>query len=80
MITRSSNKIFYHRAKDVWFSYKYCQFCISIEVSRFNAIVGHLALTHIIKSKAEPTTTRIKCLLEVLSSYSFNIYYNKENI
>ena len=35
----------------------------------FNAIVDHLALTHIIKSKAEPTT-RIKRLLEVLSSYS----------
>ena len=26
----------------------------------FNAIVDHLALTHIIKSKAEPATTRIK--------------------
>ena len=25
----------------------------------FNAIVDHLALTHIIKSKAEPTTIRI---------------------
>ena len=25
----------------------------------FDAIVDHLALTHIIKSKAEPTTTRI---------------------
>ena len=26
----------------------------------FNAIVDHLALMHIIKSKAEPTNTRIK--------------------
>ena len=26
----------------------------------FNSMVNHLALTHIIKSKAEPTTTRIK--------------------
>ena len=26
----------------------------------FDAIVDHLALTHIIKSKAEPATTRIK--------------------
>ena len=26
----------------------------------FNAIVDHLALTHIIKSKTEPATTRIK--------------------
>ena len=38
-------------------------------------IVDHLALTHIIKSKAEPVTTRIKRLLELISSYSFNLYY-----
>ena len=44
----------------------------------FNAIVDHLALTHIIKCKAEPTTTRIKRLLELLSSYSFDLYYIKE--
>ena len=31
----------------------------------FDAIVDHLDLTHTIKSKAEPTTTRIKSLLEV---------------
>ena len=43
----------------------------------FDAIVDHLALTHIIKSKAEPATTRIKCLLELISSYSFNLYYMK---
>ena len=43
----------------------------------FNAIVDHLALTHIIKSKAELTITRIKRLLEVLNSYSFNLYYIK---
>ena len=41
----------------------------------FDAIVYHLALTHIIKNKAEPTTTRTKRLLEVLSAYSFNSYY-----
>ena len=34
----------------------------------FDAIVDHLALTHIIKSKMEPATTRIKRLLELLSS------------
>ena len=39
----------------------------------FDAIVDHLALTHIIKSKAEPATTRIKRLLELISSYSFNL-------
>ena len=43
----------------------------------FNVIVDHLALTHIIKSKAELATTRIKSLLEVISSYSFNLYYMK---
>ena len=32
---------------------------------------------HIIKSKAEPATTRIKRLLELISSYSFNLYYIK---
>ena len=37
----------------------------------FDAIVDHLALTHIIKSKAELATTRIKRLLELISSYSF---------
>ena len=43
----------------------------------FDAIVDHLALTYIIKSKAEPATTRIKRLLELISSYSFNVYYKK---
>ena len=40
-----------------------------------DAIVDHLALMHIIKSKVEPATTRIKRLLELISSYSFNLYY-----
>ena len=43
----------------------------------FDAIVDHLALTHIIKSKMESATTRIKRLLELISSYSFNLYYMK---
>ena len=43
----------------------------------FDAIVDHLALTRIIKSKVEPATTRIKRLLELISSYSFNLYYMK---
>ena len=43
----------------------------------FNVIVDHLALVHIIKSKAEPTLTRIKRLLQILISYSFNLYYTK---
>ena len=32
---------------------------------------------YIIKSKAESTTTRIKMLFEILSSYSFNLYCRK---
>ena len=43
----------------------------------FDAIVDHLALVHILKSKAEPAISRIKRLLEVLSKYSFNLYYMK---
>ena len=43
----------------------------------FDAIVDHLAITHIMKSKMEPATNRIKRLLEILSSYSFNLYYIK---
>ena len=43
----------------------------------FDAIVDHLALTHIIKNKMEPSTTRIKRLLELISSYSINLYYMK---
>ena len=43
----------------------------------FDAVVDHLVITHIMKSKMEPATNRIKRLLEVLSSYSFNLYYIK---
>ena len=43
----------------------------------FDAIIDHLSLTHIIKNKAEPATIRIKRLLELISSYSFNLYYIK---
>ena len=42
-----------------------------------DALVDHLAITHIMRSKAEPATTRIKRLIELLSSYSFNLYYIK---
>ena len=35
----------------------------------FDAIVDHLALVHILKSKTEPATPRIKRLLEVVSAY-----------
>ena len=43
----------------------------------FDAVVDHLSITHIMRSKVEPATTRIERLLEVLSSHSFNLYYIK---
>ena len=43
-----------------------------------DAAVEHLAITHIMISKVEPATTRIKRLIELLSPYSFNLYYIKE--
>ena len=43
----------------------------------FDAIINHLSPTHIIKSKAEPATIRIKILLELIGQYSFNLYYIK---
>ena len=61
-------------------------FGLSINIARFShllkkvdfdAIVDHLALMHVIKSKVEPATTRIKRLLELISYYSFNLYYMK---
>ena len=41
----------------------------------FDAVVDHLVIMCIMKSEMEPATNRIKRLLEVLSSYSFNLYY-----
>ena len=43
----------------------------------FDAVVDHLAITHIMRSKAELAMTRIKRLLELLSPYTFNLYYIK---
>ena len=43
----------------------------------FDAVVDHLAITQKMKSKVEPVMTRIKRLLELLSSFSFNLYYIK---
>ena len=42
-----------------------------------DAVVDHLDIIHIMRGKMEPATNRIKRLLEVLSSYSFNLYYIK---
>ena len=43
----------------------------------FDVVVDHSAITQIMRSKVEPVTNRIKRLLEVLSAYSFNLYYIK---
>ena len=43
----------------------------------FDAVDDHFPITHIMRSKAEPATTRIKRLIELLSPYSFNLYYIK---
>ena len=40
----------------------------------YDAVVDHLAIMHIMRSKVEPATTRIKRLIELLSSYSFILY------
>ena len=43
----------------------------------YDVVVDHLAIMYIMRSKAEPTTNRMKRLLEILSSYSLNLYYIK---
>ena len=44
----------------------------------FDAVVDHLDIMHSMGSKAEPATVRVKRLIELLSPYSFNLYYIKE--
>ena len=60
-----------------WLAINIASFAHLLKRVDFDAIVDHLALVHILKSKAEPATTRIKRLIEVLSAYSFNLYYMK---
>ena len=43
----------------------------------FDTVVDHLAITCIMRTKAEPAMTKIKRLIELLSPYSFNPYYIK---
>ena len=61
----------------MWFSHNIASFSHLLKRVDFHAIVDHLTPMHIIKSKMEPATTRIKRLLELISSYSFNLYYVK---
>ena len=43
----------------------------------FDIVVDHLATMYIMRSKAEPTMTRIKRLIELLRPHSINLYYIK---
>lgn len=45
--------------------------------THFDAIVDHSALVYIMKSKREPPTNRMQKLIELLSDYSFDLYYKK---
>ena len=62
----------------MWVSNKYFKFFTPTQRADFDVIVDHLTLMHIIKSKTEPTMARIKRLLELISSYSFNLYHMRE--
>ena len=64
-LPEAARNVFYCRVGNVYFSYKYCYFAHILKRVDFDAIVDHLALMHIIQSKAEPTTTQVETLLEV---------------
>ena len=70
--TRNGKKLLYHRIRNYNLAINIASFVHLLKRVDFNALVDHLALAHIIKSKVEPTIARIKRLLEVLSIYSFN--------
>ena len=61
----------------MWLGHQHSSFAHLLKRVDFDTVVGHLAIAHIMKSKMEPATNRIKRLLEVLSSYSFHLYYIK---
>ena len=61
----------------MWFSHYIASFSHLLRRVDFGVIVDHIALMHIIKSKAEPGTTGIKKLSKLISSYSFNLYHIK---
>ena len=49
----------------MWFGHKYCKLHALVEGGRFDAMIDHLALKYIIKSKVEQGTTRVKRVLEI---------------
>ena len=71
---RSGKKLLCYRARAMWvLTINIASFSHLLKRVDFDPIVDHLAVTHIITSKAEPATARIKRLLELISSYSFNL-------
>ena len=44
----------------------------------FDTVVENLALTHIMKSKSELATNKIKRLLQMFNPYTFSLYYLKD--
>ena len=75
-ITRSCKKLFYYWIRAMQISHKHSKFLSLVKESWLwcNCIPS---ITYIIKSKAEPATVRIRRLLELIRSYSFNLYYKK---
>ena len=71
--------LFHYRVRTAYISFQYSiVFPTYLKRVDFDAISrSSMPLTHIIKSKAEPATIKIKRLLELISSYSFNLYYIK---
>ena len=62
----------------MWIGYLYSRvFSHLLKKVNFGVVVDHLGLRCIIKSKTEPARNRIKGFLEVLSPYTFNLYYLK---
>ena len=63
-------KSYYIPELELWgLAIKIASFSHLLKRVDFDAIVDHLTLTHIIKSKMELATTRIKRLLELISTY-----------
>ena len=75
-LPEAAKKLFYYWTRTMWISQKHSQFLSLVKKSWLWCISGP-SITYIIKSKAELATIRIKRLLELISSYSFNLYYIK---
>ena len=70
-------ELFYNRVRDCGMAINIASCAHLLRKVDFDVVVDHLAIMQIMRSKVEPATNRIKRLLEVLSAYSFNLYYIK---